>query len=233
MPVSKLSDKTRLLGASLKNLNPTSLFNKTNEVVDTLNYNASTLLGKKTCSFTDNTYTVKYNSLIGVISPSDTIQGSNAGLAYVTNVTADTISFRYDVSTSNTIYPFEPVTDLTSGATFTLDGYIGSPDQEIELKGGNRYIITNIVITDPTNSLLTCNYYEFLDISINTGTALILFNGTALDLKNYYVDYLVSNTIVFVRPKIVTSGSLYLNIAGVDPTAEGNADVYVYGIALD
>lgn len=37
MAISKLSDKVRLLGTSLKNLNPTAIYNKVNEIVDKLN----------------------------------------------------------------------------------------------------------------------------------------------------------------------------------------------------
>ncbi len=37
MAISKLSDRVRLLGASLKNLNPTAIYNKINELVDIIN----------------------------------------------------------------------------------------------------------------------------------------------------------------------------------------------------
>lgn len=37
MSISKLSDRVRLLGASLKNLNPTAIYNKINEVIDVVN----------------------------------------------------------------------------------------------------------------------------------------------------------------------------------------------------
>ncbi len=42
MAISKLSDKVRLLGASIKNLNPTAIYNKINELVDTVNNSAPT-----------------------------------------------------------------------------------------------------------------------------------------------------------------------------------------------
>lgn len=37
MSISKLSDKVRLLGASLKNLNPTAIYNKINEIISVVN----------------------------------------------------------------------------------------------------------------------------------------------------------------------------------------------------
>lgn len=45
MFIDKLSDRVRLLGASLKNLNPTVLFNKVNEIINELNKNKSGLIG--------------------------------------------------------------------------------------------------------------------------------------------------------------------------------------------
>lgn len=232
MSISKLSDRTRLLGASLKNLNPTALFNKTNELVESINYNSSTLLAKQTCDFTFKEYTVKYNNLVGgTISVGDSMQGSNAGLIQVKGVTDTTITFIYDTSTTAPLYPGEPITDITSGATATLGDYIQFNDQKITLKRGNRYIITNILIVDPTNPSLTCSHYEFWDSNVGIGTRL--FHGDTLDLSSYYVDYLVSKTIILNKPVVVNNDSIYLNVAGVDPTKQGQADVYVYGIILD
>lgn len=49
MAISKLSDRVRLLGTSLKNLNPTALYNKINELVDEANtYSVYSIILKQT-----------------------------------------------------------------------------------------------------------------------------------------------------------------------------------------
>lgn len=235
MSVSKLSDRNRLLGASLKNLNPTAIYNKVNEVVDTVNYNSSQLLSSFVGDFTSKVYTVKYSNLVGVISVGDNISGdATSAVGIVVDVTADTISFNYSYGTSGPFGIGENITDNTSSATATIDSYIVNNEQEIILKGGNKFIITDVLVYDNVNTSdkpvnLGVSYIG-INTNINYGGDTY-FTGSLTMKPSEYVN--TKSTINITQYKVLRTNKLYLSIAGADPNQSGYAKVNIYGIALD
>lgn len=235
MPISKLSDKNRLLGASLKNLNPTAIYNKVNEVVDTVNYNSSQLLSSFVGDFTNKIYTVNYSNLVGVISIGDNIKGDGSGASVtVVAVTDTTINFTYDYAAGGPFAVGENITDNTSSATATIDSYIVNNDQEIILKGGNRFIITDIIIYDTVNTLgqpanVSVSYFSISNNIDYTGDTYFIggFSMKPTEYINFATGFsTITNTLV-------DTNKMYLSLAGVDSSQYGYAKVNIYGIALD
>lgn len=232
MPISKLSDKNRLLGASLKNLNPTAIYNKVNEVVDTTNYNFSQVIANFVGDFTIKNFIIKYSNLVGVISVGDEIVGNTSGaIGKVYGVTANTITFKYDPVSTKPFLDGEGIVDSTSGATAILGVYIQNNYQEITLKGGNRYIITDVLFYDSVNidnipEKLSVSGFEFVDDKYNN-----YYIGNSLDLNIDTVLY--SSIFGTIPPVIVNTNKLYLNVAGIDSNYPGYAKIKIYGIALD
>lgn len=63
MSISKLSDRVRLLGASLKNLNPTAIYNKINEVIDAVNNMSGSPSAPTNVSYNDLNTAIANNKL--------------------------------------------------------------------------------------------------------------------------------------------------------------------------
>lgn len=235
MPISKLSDRNRLLGASLKNLNPTAIYNKVNEVVDTVNYNSSQLLSSFVGDFTNKIYTVKYSNLVGVISIGDNITGdATNATGIVVDVTADTISFNYSYGTSGPFGIGENITDNTSSATATIDLFIQNNEQEIILKGGNKFIITDVLVYDNVNTSnqpanLAVSYIGIANNINYTGDTY--FTGSLIMKPGEYTN--TKSTINITLYKVINTNKMYLSVAGADPNQSGYAKVNIYGIALD
>jgi hypothetical protein len=233
MAISKLSDKTRLLGASLKNLNPTAIYNKTNEIINTVNYNYATVLATPICDFTVKSYTISYTNKVGTISIGDIITGDSSGAAAeVKEITNNTITFIYKIDTVAFFQSNENISDINTSATATITDYIVYNDQEIILNGSNKFIISNVVLFDPDINVPKIEV-SLLKISkdIKGNDEIINASSISLAPTDYY-DYNLTTTFSLSN-KIIDTNKLYLSVAGIDVANSGTAKLYIYGIVLD
>jgi hypothetical protein len=241
MPISKLSDRNRLLGSSLKNINPTAIYNKVNEVVDTVSFNSSTCLTKVRVDFTTKTYSfIAANVAGGILSVNDDIVGvGSTAIGKIvaignTNVPGQkNITFTYDVATTASFYAGESVNDTTSGATFDIVSHSNVNDQLITLKNGNRFIINDLIFHgaydvngNPIASVKTTEF-TICDAPLLTGN----FLATGTGAGGSQTTFLDKVSGAFSMGSNIAPSNIYLSFVPLG--FPGYCDLYVMGMILD
>lgn len=234
MPISKLSDRNRLLGSSLKNINPTAIYNKVNDLVDTVSFNSSTCLTKVRVDFTTKTYSFIVTNIIGgVLSVNDDIVGGgSSAVGKITAINGNEITYTYN-SSNTAFYVGETVNDSTSGATFDIVSYSNVNDQLITLKNGNRFIINDLIFHgaydvngNPIASVKTTEFTIY-DAPLLNGNFLATGTGAG-GSQNKFINKALG---AFSMSNIVAPNNIYLSF--VPLTLPGYCDLYVMGMILD